>query len=394
MSLARFRCFHLPAGLSYDIPCYVLLFFDEARDVVRKQAENRSERGRLAREAGVLRVAAHPGIVQLVAAEGDGDPEALVLRRVAGPSLSDRGVLAPDELAQIGAAAATTLADLHDIGVVHRALAPEHVLMDRADRPVLCGFGSARYAAQGDDLDAWRREDVKALARLLIDKAGSPLGAKPAAVLRAAAAGRSRTGWRGAAIDARFIASTLAAVAPAVTPNVAPDAAPARIRPRVKARFVPGGVAAAGALVLIVALWSVSKGAPAPARRTQPAELRSVVTPCPMQDEGCAPVVAPNGMVGPGFRILGAAGVTVLGRWDCRGIATPAVLDPATGDVWVFDTWPTGGQKTRGRLVAAGTGGSSLAVVPASGSGGCDRIRIERHGRPSLVIAAGNRSRP
>lgn len=392
-----------------------MISFDETRDVVRKQAENRAERGRLAREAAVLRVAAHPGIVQLVAAEGDGDPEALVLRRVQGPSLKERGALPPAELGQMGAAVATTLADLHDIGVVHRALEPEHVLMDDAGRPVLCGFGSACRATQGEDLDAWRRDDVKALAGLLIEADGSVLGSKTAAMLHAAAAGRDRTGWRGATIDARFIASTLAALAPAAGPargerRRTAQARPAlsrrrpargrpargrfaRGRPGVGARFIPGGVAAAGALALVVTLWTVSRTPPAPARLSQPAELRSAVTPCPVQDDGCAPIAALNGTVGLGFRILGAAGVTVLGRWDCRAVATPAVLDPATGDVWVFDTWPKAGQQTAGRLVAPATGGSSLDVVPARGSTACDRIRIDRHGRRSLVVTPDNRSR-
>jgi hypothetical protein len=34
----------------------------------------------------------------------------------------------------------------------------------------------------------------------------------------------------------------------------------------------------------------------------------------------------------------------VLGDWDCDGAATPAVLRPSSGDVFVFTAWVTGGE--------------------------------------------------
>jgi hypothetical protein len=65
-------------------------------------------------------------------------------------------------------AAATTVADLHDLGVAHTRLAAEHVLLDAAGRPQLCGFGDAVVATGGGPLPvSVRAVDVAALGSLL-----------------------------------------------------------------------------------------------------------------------------------------------------------------------------------------------------------------------------------
>ena len=74
----------------------------------------------------------------------------------------------PAGIAGLVVALATTVADLHDLGVAHTRLTAEHVLLDHAGRPVLCGFGDAVVAADTGPLPvAVRAVDVAALGSLL-----------------------------------------------------------------------------------------------------------------------------------------------------------------------------------------------------------------------------------
>ena len=370
---------------------------NDAGTVVRKEAESGPDRARLAREAAVLRVAAHPGVVEIVATEGGSEPQALLLRKVDGSTLAERSDLSPADIAWMGAALATTVADLHDIGVVHGSLEPAHVLIDDSNRPVLCGFGSARYAAGSEHLEEWRRGDVESLAKLLIDARAGVAGPRAAAVLRAAAGGRSRTGLRGRPVDARHIARALADAASSATPSrpgelpavgtgIPPRARDARRGGQRTALFVSGSVVATG-LAAAGTLWPSLTTSSA----TRPEALRATpafsAARCPAQDDGCVPLTAagtPNGRVGLGYRVVGASGVVVLGRWDCRNTSTPAVLDPATGRVWVFDSWPRSGGQVAARLVATAPGGSTLRVIPQMHTY-CDRIEIEGRGQRPRV---------
>ena len=367
---------------------------DSASAVVRKEAESGRDRARLAREAAVLRVAAHPGVVEILATEGGSEPEALLLRRVEGSTLADRSDLTPEALAWMGAALATTVADLHDIGVVHGSLEPGHVLIDDSNRPVLCGFGSSRYAAGSEHLGEWRRDDVAALARLLIDARTGLPGPRGAAVLRAAASGRSRTGLRGRPVDARHIARTLGDAASSMNATRHADASAVRAGPRGRSRaarradrrtklVLSGSVGAVG-LAAAGVIWHTGTTSSATPPEPRRAALALGAAGCPAQDDGCVPLtggVTPNGRVGLGYRIAGASGVVVLGRWDCRSTSTPAVLDPATGRVWVFDSWPRSGGQASARLVAIDRGGSTLRVIPQVRTY-CDLIEIEGGGRP------------
>ena len=357
---------------------------DLGAGTVRKAADTPSERRRLGREASVLRAGAHPGIVQLLEVQGSGDPEALVLRRVDGSPLSERRDLSPAELAALGAAVATTVADLHDVGFVHLSLNPSHVLIDESNRPVLCGFGSARYAAGCDEHEEWRRRDVMALARLLLDSAGDAGGPKQAAVLRWAASGREHRWFRRHPTDARQIARSLATAAASVGDDRRARRHRLRSRGALSRRravqLLAGAAAAAGGMAAAGAVWPAGDARSSVGAGTDHGKLTALAEPCPTQDAGCLPVPTPHGMVGVAYRIVGADGVVVLGRWDCRAGATPAILDPATGNLWVFDSWPGSGAGVKARLVVNVPGGTSLKVVPRLNSS-CDRIEVrDRNG--------------
>ncbi|MDP9402075.1 MAG: hypothetical protein M3P85_01805, partial [Actinomycetota bacterium] len=108
---------------------------------------------RVTDEAAALAVARHPGVVELVdAADGT-----LRTRMVDGRPVDELAALPAGEVAGLAAAVATTLADLHDLGVVHGGIDATHVLMTADGRPVLCSLGRG-----GDPAD-----DVAALGRLV-----------------------------------------------------------------------------------------------------------------------------------------------------------------------------------------------------------------------------------
>lgn len=67
--------------------------------------------------------------------------------QVDGPSLAGAAMEA-EEIAGVVAALASTLADLHAMGLVHGAVAPEHVVLDDDGRPVLCSLGYGGLAGE------------------------------------------------------------------------------------------------------------------------------------------------------------------------------------------------------------------------------------------------------
>jgi serine/threonine protein kinase len=115
---------------------------DRESGTFRKQAETAADRQRLRSEAEALTVMAHPGVVHLIRTEGD-PPDELVFGWIDASDLNRVEIHSQEVVAGLGAAVATTLADLHDLGLVHGAVSPAHVLIDSAGRPVLCGFRSA-----------------------------------------------------------------------------------------------------------------------------------------------------------------------------------------------------------------------------------------------------------
>lgn len=117
------------------------------RRIALKRAGGPEESARLRREADLLEVAAHPGLVELVSLD-DGAEATLRTIWVEGPSLATVRALDVDEVAGVIAATASTLADLHAVGLVHGAVEPGHVLLDEDGRPVLCGLGSGGLAGE------------------------------------------------------------------------------------------------------------------------------------------------------------------------------------------------------------------------------------------------------
>lgn len=163
------------------------------RPLVTKAAPEGPAADRLRHELAVLRRVQHPGVVALIDSvdEPEQDAGALVVRtRFCGSrTLATVGDLNVGRAAGLVAALATTVAELHELGVAHSRLTPDHVLLAGDGRPVLCGFGDAQLEASEADC----ADDVAALGALLRDLI---VDAEDAMPIPAHALG-GRRGWTG-----------------------------------------------------------------------------------------------------------------------------------------------------------------------------------------------------
>lgn len=308
----------------------MIIHIDRAGGVVTKKAETPAEVARLRQEAVALDRARHPGVVELIGLEHPGE---LRLRAIDGPCLADylgdgRRPWTVAELLAFGAEAATTVADLHDIGVIHGQLTAQHVLVGTERRPVLCSLGHHADGPEGD---------VAALGQLLrqlqsgVGAFGGP-GARDALDQAVSSATQPDPARRP---TARALARRLA------------EPVPRRRRPAFRA----SALAAAGILVVLLAAASwLRPGSAASAGR---------------------------------FRVTEPADPVAVGRWTCRTVL-PALLWPATGEVWVWDGWPAGPRPLTGRLAARVGGAMSLRAVTARP--GCDTLLITRRSGPPVAI--------
>ena len=381
---------------------------------IRKVAEGPADAERLERERGWLGRAAHPGVVATLPSGGDGS---ICTREVGARTLRDCGALPPAELAGLGSAAATILADLHDLGIVHGAPTADHVLIDDAGRPVFCSFGDA---ADADAVRAAR--DVRVLAEALAAQV-------PARGPRALRRVLRRAADPGRPLAARTLATRLARAVPEprlpavlggrhtdVGPGVAgclpqepagpqeppaprrgeaPSARPGGAGRRVLRPEVLAGATLAGLLVAVgIGSWMTAwpavqgrgTGPQATARRPPPPPG----VPCPAVDAGCGPLRLRHGVFtahGGRWALSAPGDVVVLGRWTC-GPALPAALDRRDGSVWVFSRWGV----ATGRLAAEVPGATSLRVLP--GRGGCDAIVLLVAGRPTREVLPSAIGRP
>lgn len=125
--------------------------------VAVKRATTPAASARLRVEAARLAQAVHPGVVTLVGSHQVEGGDELRLG-YAGESLEGwRGTL--PQLAGLVAAVAATVADLHDLGIVHGRIDAGHVLVGPDGRPRLCSLSGPG--------DATAADDVLAVGRLL-----------------------------------------------------------------------------------------------------------------------------------------------------------------------------------------------------------------------------------
>jgi hypothetical protein len=130
----------------------------ESTAIAVKTAINADEMADLAEEARRLQTARHPGVVAFVDYRVTGDCAELHTG-YAGESLECWSGTAA-QIAGVAAAVATTLADLHELGIIHGRVDRSHVLMGPDGRPKLCGFSPLERSADPAD-------DVAAVGRML-----------------------------------------------------------------------------------------------------------------------------------------------------------------------------------------------------------------------------------
>lgn len=338
---------------------------DGDQAVVVKQA-SASHAERLRREGARLERASHPGVVQVVRSGPLGDGWELRTAH-AGRPLSILGRLPVREVATAVAAVASTLADLHEQGMVHGRIDASHVLLSEQGRPVLCGFGDGAAPAR-------REDDVEAVGELLAQLISTEDEGEPIPERRWRRA-RPWSGWdrRGLLLLAdqaaaepitrRPTARRLAAAIAEVVPDL-PEHAPPPSVVEERSQAARGGLidpmgsrrlsalvslvkwprrisliawAAAATLLLGLAAQRVrgdgAEAAPRPEATAGPVTTETTVH--------TAATVPGSELTADGRRYrVGQEGDELLvGDWNCDGTATPALLRPTTGEVFVFQRW-------------------------------------------------------
>src|SRR5918994_4668733 len=137
-------------SMLWDMSMLVRVANDNDGPIAVKTATTDDDRSRLGLEALRLRRAGHPGLVAVVGANAlsaDGE----LRTRFAGDPVS-RWTGSVAHVAGLGAAVAATLADLHEIGIVHGRVDASHVLVGDDGRPRLCGLSHAGDASPSDDV--------------------------------------------------------------------------------------------------------------------------------------------------------------------------------------------------------------------------------------------------
>jgi hypothetical protein len=339
-------------------------------------------------EAQILRYVAHPGVVQLLG-EGPVEPDGweLTLSRVDGGTLGEQQPWSSTEEAGFASALATTVADLHDLGVVHGQLTDDHVLVDPQGRPIICGFGSANRLPENAAGGQERARDVADLAEMISDRLGN---ATPRPVRKLLDRARDPDTRR--PVTARQLASVLErGVAGCRLPDMGARAPEPTAVERSQGHPEPGapprrrvmGIGLVMGAATVVAILATFHHQASTARSANVSPAR-----CPAVDLGCRPLAPHNGVVVTStghYRLGGRGDVVVLGRWTCQAQALPAELQLGSGRVWVFPTWATAGHPATARLVTTVSDARSLAVQPERS--GCDQLDVLRsHGRKVIAL--------
>jgi hypothetical protein len=150
---------------------HVRVALDGEGPMAVKTATGDDDVARLRLECERLERAAHPGLVSVLDGNADPDTDIELRTRFAGDPVSHwTGSVVC--VAGLGAAVAATLADLHDLGVVHGRLDSTHILVDREGRPRLCGLSHPGEAAPEDDVAALARVMAEVLERVPAERRG------------------------------------------------------------------------------------------------------------------------------------------------------------------------------------------------------------------------------
>lgn len=148
----------------------VVLAYDERLD--RRVAIKRirhtagttdADRARFRREARVAAGLSHPAIVQVHDILSEGDDDAIVMELVQGRSVAERlkaGPLPLAEVLRLARDVAEGLAEAHRVGLVHRDLKAENVMVTPSGHAKILDFGLAKRLHHGNLEETLTREET------------------------------------------------------------------------------------------------------------------------------------------------------------------------------------------------------------------------------------------
>jgi hypothetical protein len=173
---------------------------------------------------------------------------------------------------------------------------------------------------------------------------------------------------------------------------------PTARRQRLGALLGTSGLFAAG---MIAAAFVVATRADAPATptpgRSAPGAAAPAVAACPelagpaadVDGDGCAEAVVVEGgtiSAGPARWTLGEPGdLAAVGDWDCDGADSPALLRPATGDVFIFPGWAIHDRPVT--VHAAGTVDGGIGIRAQGRTDGCDDLLVDLASGSATTVA-------
>ena len=402
---------------------------------VVKRAGPGPDATRLAHEAEVLDAVRGPGVVELLGFDADDEGAELRVAWAGHHTLATIGRVPVLAAADLVATVAETVARLHDLRVAHTRVTADHVVLGPDQQPLLCGFSRA---CRGDpsalDSDVVALGDLLALLLghgdappvLVPDRRPRRRGTEPERLALLTLADRASAEGLGG----RPSAATFAEAIRTLVSGTQPDPRRPRLRNRRDIRRIAPLVGGAlGALLVFFIAREIigdrvptqapdaapretapigardTHGSPPPPRPTTTSSEPPASTAAPAPPVGpvtCPAAPAPSADVdGDGcvdrYTVSGSH-VTVDGRtyevgrtddlvavadWDCDGDATPALVRPRTGEVFVFAGWA---DPTDPLTVPASTVVDGATGIRAAGGGPCPRLVVTRQdGKPVVV---------
>lgn len=345
---------------------------------------------------------------------------------VGAHTLETVGPLTPEQVAVAVARLASTVADIHRLGLVHGRIDPSHVLLGAGARPILCGFSGAggegetpldgpgaiaefRDPAAGPDMPLNPTVDVYSLGTLLrVLVIGDETDMEPIPERRFTfRRGRVWNGYLRRALlmladqctDEEPLRRPSASRLAADIQAMLADSSDANTQGRGSASVANSGdfadhsttrigrrlTLAASVVGLVLVFWGVAtvrSGKPTAAMppASAPTTSSSGSPPPPEASPSSSP--KPTSAVtllgdrvvsvdGHQFAVGDAGDRVVLGDWNCDGTPTAALARPSTGDVFVFDSWPAAGVEATAEPVTTVSGAVDLR---AEARGNCSAL--------------------